>query len=187
MRKLAHIMDKRRATSHQAILQALAQFAVEGHPFATLTVADLAKQAHISRPTIYRNYLTLKEPLLLELRIKMTAFTDSLQNEPINSTSFFKSILFYWQQNLDLFELLMWADLTNDLNHIFARWIVTILDKRSLSKQTKTYIANFYAATTVSFIHTFIDIHDFSDASIDQAVRLLNKLTNDCGQLFYQE
>lgn len=180
-------MDKRRATSHQAILQALAQFAAAGHPFATLTVADLAKKAHISRPTIYRNYLTLKEPLLLELRIKMAAFTDSLQNEPIDSTSFFKSILFYWQQNIDLFKLLMWADLTNDLNHVFVSWITTILDKRSLPARAKTYIANFYAATTVSFMHTFINIHDFSAASIDQAVRLLNELTNDCGQLFYQE
>ncbi|MBU7563601.1 TetR/AcrR family transcriptional regulator [Pediococcus ethanolidurans] len=178
-------MDKRRTVSHNKIIKALSQFAEEGHPFIEVTVADFAKKAAVSRPTIYRNYLTLKDPLLVQLQFKMNDFTNSLERQPIDSSTFIRLTLTYWQQNIKLLNLLIWADSIDELNHTFSSWIGKLLANRHLSKRDQKYIANFYAATVVSFIRTFIANHDFSDSAVTETVTLFNQLTNNCGQLFF--
>lgn len=125
--------------------------------------------------------------MLLQLQLKMNVFTHSLAQQPMDSTAFIRLTLTYWQQNIDLFELLIWSDATAELNHAFSVWIGKLLAPRQLSAQVKKYMANFYAATVVAFIRTFIAEHDFSDAAITATVTLFNQLTNNCGQLFYHD
>lgn len=175
-------MDARQAKTQAKVFQALRDYYEQGERFEELTVKQIALQASIARQTFHRNYPAKEVVITMELKNLITKFERAVDPLLPQMDLFFAEVLRFWENSLDYFKIIKWANQREAFVSELGVWIKGLMP--AFSGQEQLYMTNYYASMVYTFIQTYLEIGDFSSSNASEVIRLFREVSHDCGGIF---
>lgn len=134
---------------------------IDHQPFDDVSVSQIAKTSSISRTTFYKHFDSPKDVLEWSIRREVYNSFRGAEFLAERDIAALTGLVFrYWVERGNMLLSLenngLFSLFTNALTDAFKYYFEPIIDRSTISEETKPYLLGIYPAVTSSILHTWI-------------------------------